>query len=608
MGNNLSLTGALRILLELSVGHRLAMAGALALTLVAVLAELAPFAILYFAVEALLGTPQVFAQELLTLAPWLVGGIVLKYMAYGVAYLISHHAAYAIMASTRSRLAARLDDAPLHWIHAQGSGALKQSVIQDVERMEAFIAHHTVEVAAAIMAPLCVTTALLWVDWRLALAALAVGPLALLASTFAMRGAGQNQDRFNRATASLNNVTVEYLRNMPVLKVFSRSASGFRLLRRQLHTYYRLTDQITRNTVPGWALFTSVLGAHLLLLLPVGAWLHARGEIGVSQVVVAVLLGAGIFRPLLKVSRFIMDMPPILAGLRRMAPILALSRKRGRADLPVAAAVRVDLDQVCFRYGGRHVLTGVSLSLAPGTFNVLLGPSGSGKSTIAQLIAGLLAPESGSVTINGQAIATLSDEERTRCIALATQDVFLFSGTVRDNLVLARPQASEAEICRAVRVAQAQALIEGLPAGYDTPLNELGTRLSGGERQRLAVARALLADAAVLVLDESTAFADSLTQRAFFQALLEEYPEKTLLVVAHRLHGVEQADQILVLEEGALSLCGRHDQLISESDYYRSMWMYEEFAERWSLRGASPSQNGTQESAALPATSTAGGD
>ncbi|MDF5906517.1 ATP-binding cassette domain-containing protein [Pseudomonas aeruginosa] len=174
-----------------------------------------------------------------------------------------------------------------------------------------------------------------------------------------------------------------------------------------------------------------------------------------------------------------------------MAPILAPSRKRGRADLPVAATVRVDLDQVCFRHGGRHVLTWGEPVSASGTFNVLLGLSGSGKSTIAQLIAGLLAPESGSVTINGKSIATLSDEERTRCMGFAAQDVFLFSGTVRDNLVLARPQASEAEICRAVRVAQAQALIEGLPAGYDTPLNELGTRLSGGERQRLAVARAL---------------------------------------------------------------------------------------------------------------------
>ncbi|MDF5906518.1 hypothetical protein P4132_04880 [Pseudomonas aeruginosa] len=155
----------------------------------------------------------------------------------------------------------------MHWIHAQGSGALKQSVIQDVERMEAFIAHHTVEVAAAVLAPLVLSRQLLWVDWRLAMAALAIilGPARFNDSPCAEWAA--NQDRFNRATASLNNVTVEYLRNMPVLKVFSRSASGFRLLRRQLHAYYRLTDQITRNTVPGWALFTSVLGAHLLLLL-----------------------------------------------------------------------------------------------------------------------------------------------------------------------------------------------------------------------------------------------------------------------------------------------------------------------------------------------------
>lgn len=581
-------TSALRMLLELSAGHRLTMAVALVVTLVAVLAELTPFAVLFIAVEAILATPQDFAAELAALAPWLLGGIMLKYTAYGIAYLISHHTAYAIMASTRSRLAAHLDDAPLHWIHAQGSGALKQSVIQDVERMEAFIAHHTVEVAAAVLAPLSVTIALLWVDVRLALAALAVGPLALLASACAMRGAGKNQDRFNQASASLDNVTVEYLRNMPVLKVFCRSASGFRLLRRRLRTYYRLADRITRNTVPGWALFTSILSAHLLLLLPLGAWLHARGEIGIAQVVVAVLLGAGIFRPLLKVSRFIMDMPPILAGLRRMAPILALNRSRGQAHLPAAAAVRIELDQVCFCYGERQVLTGVSLSLAPGAFNVLLGPSGSGKSTVAQLVAGLLTPTSGSVTANGQAIADLDDEERARCISLATQDVFLFSGTVRDNLALARPQASETEIRRAVRVAQAEAMIQALPAGYDTSLDELGARLSGGERQRLAVARALLADAAVLVLDESTAFADSLTQRAFFQALLAEYPHKTLLVVAHRLYGIEQADQILVLEAGRLRLHGRHDQLMDESGYYRSLWAYEESAEHWSLPGKTP--------------------
>ncbi|MBQ1784516.1 MAG: ABC transporter ATP-binding protein [Gammaproteobacteria bacterium] len=572
------------------------MAGALIATLIAVVAELAPFAVLFFAIEAVLETPQASTNVLVALAPWLFGGIALKYMAYGMAYLISHHAAYSIMMSTRNRLVARLDDAPLHWIHAQGAGALKQSVIQDVERMEAFIAHHTVELAAALMAPLCVTLALLWIDWRLALAALAIGPMALLASAIAMRGVGQNQDRFNHETASLNNVTVEYLRNMPVLKVFCRSASGFRLLRQRLRAYYRLTEQITRNTVPGWALFTSVLGSHLLLLLPLGAWLHTHGEIGIAEVVVAVLLGAGIFRPLLKVGRFLMEMPPIVAGIKRMAPLLALSRSKGQARLAADDAIRIELDQVRFRYGDGEVLAGISLCLEPATFNVLLGPSGSGKSTIAQLVAGLLTPTSGAVTANGVSIADLDDQERARCIALATQEVFLFSGTVRDNLLLACPEASAQEIQRAVRVAQVEMTIQALPLGYDTPLNELGARLSGGERQRLAVARALLADPAVLVLDESTAFADSLTQRAFFQALLTEYPHTTLLVVAHRLYGIEQADQILVLEAGALQKRGRHDHLMAESDYYRSLWEYEELSERWSLGGAAPAQEAVQTS------------
>lgn len=585
MGNILDRMGALHMLFELSAGRRWAIACALVVTLVAVLAELTPFVVLLRAVEVLLADSHAFGGELLALAPWLMGGITLKYVAYGIAYLISHHAAYDIMEQTRSRLVASLDAAPLHWVHAQGSGALKQSVIQDVERMEAFIAHHSVEVAAAVLAPVCATVALLWIDWRLALAALTVGPLALLASSFVMRGAGQYHDRFNQATASLNNVTVEYLRNMPVLKVFCRSASGFRLLQRRLRQYYRLADRITRNVVPGWALFTSVLGAHLLFLLPLGAWLHARGDVSIAQVVVAVLLGAGLFRPLLKVNRFFMDIPPILAGLRRMAPILAFRRQQGGARLVADVPIQVKLDQVSFGYGDRQVLKDVSLLLAPGTFNVLLGPSGSGKSTIAQLIAGLLAPDTGSATINGQAITSLADEDRACLIALATQDVFLFSGSVRDNLVLARPDASEFEIRRAVRVAQAEALIDALPAGYDTQVNELGSRLSGGERQRLAVARALLADTAVLVLDESTAFADSMTQRAFFLALLAEYPEKTLLVVAHRLYGIEHADQILVLEAGKLRLRGNHDQLTRESEHYRSMWTYEELAESWSLRG-----------------------
>ncbi|WP_179404969.1 ABC transporter ATP-binding protein [Burkholderia guangdongensis] len=586
MGTDLDRAGALRILFELAAGRRLVIVAALLATLLAVLAELAPFVLLYLAVDTLIASPHAFASRLLELAPWLLGSLLAKYAAYGTAYLISHHAAYAIIAHARHRLITQLDHAPLHWLHAQGAGALKQSVIQDVERLEAFLAHHTVEVTAAVLAPVCVTLLLLWIDWRMALAVLAVGPLALLTAAIVMRGAGRNHDRFNQATASLNNVTVEYLRNMAVLKVFCRTASSFRLLERRLREYYRLAGRITRKTVPGWALFTSVLGAHMLFLLPLGAWLHARGEVTAAQVAIAVLLGAGVFRPLLKVSRFFMEIPPILAGLLRMAPILAFTAPGERRRIGGTASIQVELNDVQFRYGTRQVLDTVNLRLEPGTFNVLVGASGSGKSTIALLVAGILAPDSGTVTLDGRPVATLEDADRARQIALATQDVFLFHGTIRDNLCLARPGATRQEIRKAVRVAQAEPLLRELPAGYETQVNELGARLSGGERQRIAVARALLADTPVLILDEATAFADSLTQRAFYQALLDEYPEKTLLVVAHRLYGIEKADQILVLDGGRISVSGRHADLLRESEYYRAMWRCEELTDEWAL-GAS---------------------
>lgn len=252
-------TSALRLLYELAASHRLAMVVALLITFLAVLAELLPFWLLYQAISTLVLTPHRFVETLPFLAAWLAAALLLKYLFYGSAYLISHHVAYAIMATARNTLVANLVTAPLPWLHGQGSGALKQSVIQDVERLEGFLAHHTIEITAAILAPLCVTALLFWLDWRLALAVLAIGPVALFVAMLGMRGVGNDHDQFSLATANLNNVVVEYLRNMPVLKVFCRSASHFQLLQSRLQAYYQLTTAITRRTVPVWSLFTSPL-------------------------------------------------------------------------------------------------------------------------------------------------------------------------------------------------------------------------------------------------------------------------------------------------------------------------------------------------------------
>lgn len=586
MDNELDRVGTWRLWLTLTARRRMPLLAALGMTFVAVVAELVPFWLLYRAIDVLLTAPRELGHALLPLAGGTVAALLVKYLAYGSAYLISHHAAYGVMADTRSRLVDCLSHAPISWLHEQGAGALKQSVIQDVERMEAFLAHHTVEVTAAVLAPLCVTLLLFWMDWRLALATLAVGPLALLCAAIFMCGSRRDHDRFNHATAELNSVTVEYLRNMPVMKVFCHAGAGFRLLQQCLRDYYQLAESITRRVVPGWSLFASVLGAHMLLVLPLGAWLHSAGEVEAAQVALALMLGAGVYRPMLKVSRFFMEMPVIFAGLRRMAPILAFDRRAKPTSLPATPPFEVELTRVSYQYRQQPVLTEVSLRLRPGSFNVLLGPSGSGKSTLAQIVAGVLVPQSGEANVNGQAIADLDDADRAAIVGLTTQDVFLFQGTVRENLCLGRSVATDDEVRKALRVAQAESFVHGLPSGYDTPINELGARLSGGERQRLSVARALLADTPVLVLDEATAFADSMTQRAFFLALRTEYPRKTLLVIAHRLYGIEAADQILVLERGRLSARGRHTELCRESAYYRAMWRCEALNEEWALSSA----------------------
>jgi sulfate-transporting ATPase/ATP-binding cassette subfamily B protein len=320
-----------------------------------------------------------------------------------------------------------------------------------------------------------------------------------------------------------------------------------------------------------------------LVILPVGIWLYDNNIATVMQVVMAVTLGAGMLKPLLKVSRFFMEINEVLASVRKISTILALpegnlSGQYLENEKPVVKFCHVD-----FSYEQHLLLKRVNLTLSPGSFTVLLGPSGAGKTTIAQMLAGLLVPNQGNVTIGGKLVSELASEERCRLIAVATQEAFLFKGTIRENLVLARHSASDEEINQALKVSQADDLIASLPEGLDTLLQEQGIRLSGGEKQRIAIARAFLADTPVVVLDEAAASLDNLTQQAFYQDIKTHYPDKTFLVIAHRSYGVETADQIIVLEAGCITGVGNHQELIESNVFYKQLWACQTENEQWAL-------------------------
>ncbi|GAB3516447.1 ABC transporter ATP-binding protein [Photobacterium alginatilyticum] len=572
-------------------------------TCFAALLELLPFWLIFQAMEAVLGYYQhdLSALELTTAlyhsALWILVALVAKTMVYALAYGLSHKAAFGILTHTRRLLVTRLAWAPVHWLQKYHSGQLKLAVLQDVERVENFVAHHTVEVSVSAIGPVVVTGYLLWVDWRLALASLLVAPLAVLSSMLVMRGMDQLYDEYHQASVNLNSTTVEYLRNMPVMKLFQQDSRRFKAMMDSLDRYYGMVAKITKVTVPRWALFTCLLGANLLVILPVAMMLYQAGEVRLLDVLMAVLLGAGMLRPLLKVSHFFTEIKEVLAGVKRLAPIMAApATESASLSTVLETPLQVTFRDVSFGYGDLPVLKGINLILAPGTTTVLMGRSGGGKSTLAQLLAGLLVPDSGEVQINGVPVSSLDNQQRASLIAVASQDVFLFKGTIRDNLQLARDGISEQDMHQAVTVAQAQELIQRLPEGYDTQLQEQGVRLSGGEKQRIALARALLADTPILVLDEATAFADSLTQKAFYHALKKHYPEKTVLVIAHRTYGLESADLIGIIEDGLIQSQGSHAHLLDTSDYYRQIWQLQNDSDDWSI-GAVKRQTAEKEMA-----------
>ncbi|MGY2374461.1 ABC transporter ATP-binding protein [Pseudomonas sp. SDO524_S393] len=566
-------------------GRRLGLAVAMAVAAAAV--ELLPFFLLACGVNrVVLGGPGLGA-DLTVLAGWMALALLGKYALYTLAYYLSHVAAYQVLLNTRRALVRHLSWAPLPWLSRLSSGELKQRVIQDVERMEQFIAHHSVECVAALLSPLWVFIALCFLDWRLALCALLPVPLALLAQAWMMRGLGERLTQYAGAVDDLDGAVLEFLRNAPLMKAFRQDARSFKRMREALAHYQHLIGRMIGLTVPGWSVFVVLLGANVAVLFPVGIWLYAAGQLTQAELVLVLILGTGMLRPLLRVARLNSQVQEIMGGVRRFAPLLVWPRPAHGDEHALRQPLAVSFDAVSFSYDRQPLLQYLDLHLPAGKMTALVGPSGSGKSTLAWLLGGLLDADSGRVLLNGEPLSTLGEAARAATVGVVSQDAFIFQGSLLDNLRIGCPEATPAQIATALHVAQADDFVRALPQGLDTLMDERGVRLSGGERQRIGLARALLAETPILVLDEATAFADSRTEQRFYQALRATWPDKTLLVIAHRLTSIREAEQIVLLERGTIQAQGTHAQLLASSSTYATQWQHQFDSEDWTIREGS---------------------
>ena len=535
--------------------------------------ELLPYWILFEAISALINNQLNVADEIVHLAILMVIAILMKTIAYGLGYYFSHRAAFLILLSTRYTLLENLSYLPISITKQYHSGELKQFVVQDVERIENFVAHHSVEVSSAIFVPLFVSIYLFWLDWRLALAAVICAPLAMFSSLIFLKNMASIYDDYRQAATTMNSTIIEYLRNIQVIKLFRQSPKIFSRLEQGIENYYQLINKMTKASIGSWAFFTSLLSASLLFILPLGLHLYTTQQISLMTLIIAVVLGASLLRPLLKISKFFNEIKDVMSGVKRIEPILMVNTAQYKSDespknsmaLIKAIPTEVIFENISFDYDGKPLLTNVNLTLQQGTTSYIVGESGVGKSTLIQLLSGLLSPSSGKIWVNSIHLAQLTECEKSQLIATASQDVFLFKGTIKENIQFAKTDVSDVQLNKAINAAQLQNLIARLPCGLDTLVSESANNLSGGEKQRIALARALLVETPILILDEATSFADNITQAAIYRNIRLTYPNCCVLIISHTIPGIEYADQIIVLNEEGIEEIGSPTYMLEKN-------------------------------------------
>ncbi|AWB34181.1 ABC transporter ATP-binding protein [Orrella marina] len=549
---------------------------------------LGALAVLAWAVHALLAEPGRW--------PWLPLGLavlltILAFVLRLSAFNQSHYAAFRLETRLRTDLARHLARVPLGYVQQTGSGALTKVMMDDVKALHVFVADSMPLYARAYVSPVLTFVLLWWLDWRLALAATAVLALGMAVVSLAMRGSGQMMQRYHAAGENVSKAVVEYVQAMPVVRTFDTGTVTFQRYQRALDEFMAVVLAWYRMTGFSSRLSVAILNPlpTLAVLVWLGGWLISRDALDAATWLAVLLVGTGMAESLLPVMSLKHLVAKTQMSIHRIQEVMdepELPMPEGLARTPLDGSVR--FEQVDFRYtsDGPLVLQGVSFDVPQGTVAALVGPSGAGKTTVARLIPRFWDVSAGCVKVGGVDVRQMQADVLMQHVAFVFQDTFLFADTIANNISLGLEGATMDEVKAAARAAQAHAFIESLPRGYDTPVGERGMFLSGGQRQRITIARAILQDRPILVLDEATAFADPESEAALVAALSNLMRGKTVLMVAHRLSTIRDADQILVFDQGRLAERGTHDALVAQGGVYARLWNSYEQAQDWALRGA----------------------
>ena len=520
-------------------------------------------------------------------------------IGHSISTIGSHNLAFSIIEDTRKRVVEKLSRLSMGTIEEKSSGKWSQFVVETVDKMEKPIAHVIPEVLANVIIPIVIVVIIFILNWKIGLANLVTLPLGMLFSMLMMKDYEAKSKRYIEASKKMNAAAVEYIQGIKVIKAFNKSASSY--------DKFQKAVEDNRDSMLDWYLSVcfamtaamEVLPSTLLVVLPVGLYLFMTGGITTPVLIMCVLLSYASYKPLLKAMTYMDTMANVRVVFGEIQSVLDLPELVRQDTAPAPHGYDVRFENVVFGYGGAlcetagtaaqdtaagsavnnaaakdstKVFDGLNFIAKEGELTAIVGSSGSGKSTIAKLLAGFWNIDSGHITIGGADIGSMSLERNMQLVTYVSQENFLFNKTIRENLKMAKEDATDAEIEAACTKASIHDFIKSLPDGYDTNAGNAGSKFSGGERQRLTIARALLKDSPIVVLDEATAYSDPENEAIIQQSIDNLVKNKTVIMIAHRLSTIVNADKIIVLDKGKIAAEGTHTELLQRSPLYQKMW------------------------------------
>lgn len=520
-----------------------------------------------------------------------LAGYVVKLVFCAISTTLAHISAYTILEEMRLNIDDRLMKAPLGTVLNQPIGKIKNIIVDRVETIELPLAHMIPEGISNLLLPIGVFIYIIMIDWRMALASIVTVPIAVIAYGIMMKTFSKQYGDYMESSNYVNSVIVEYVEGIEVIKAFNRSSSSYEKFEKAVESFKVYTLNWFEST---WKLMNfggAVLPSTLLGTMPIGMYLYINGSLSPADLTMCLILSLGIVAPLASFTVFINDAKAIEYAVKDAYEFLNLKELENSLESVNICRHDIELKNVFFSYNtdkddnlnrtNNYVLNNINLKLPEGKFAALVGPSGGGKSTVARLITRFWDVSKGEIKIGGINIKRFPLSQLADTVSFVTQDNFLFNYSIMENIRLGNPSASDEEVINVAKAACCHEFIKNLDNGYDTNAGEAGGKLSGGEKQRIAIARAILKNAPIVIMDEATAFTDPENEDKLQKSIAALTKGKTLLVIAHRLSTIRNADPIIVMEKGCIVDTGTHEELLKECELYKDMWQAHIGAKKW---------------------------